>query len=314
MLVLFIIEGDMRVQWPLFILFYSLSSALYADIFGRDDRIDVLSQPKLQMLSRSVAVGVINGLWTDLGNGHQELWADPINEFMCQDERFIQEKSISYACTGFLVAEDLLVTAGHCAVNVGEITNTSDDYCEAYTWLFDYTSKTDTRKIPNENIFKCKEIVYAVQTEVDGQSHDFALIRLDRPAQGRVPFKIANSRIGLHQPVTMLGHPMGLPMKFADNARVIKNDVGRSFYTNLDAFSGNSGSPVLNHRNEVVGVLIAGNPANSTFTDQSLHCERYNYCDEQGRNCRALPNNNSSEGFPNTFSEVQSIQYYLDKF
>ncbi|GAB4420971.1 MAG: hypothetical protein OHK0056_31680 [Bacteriovoracaceae bacterium] len=298
----------------IFFLLIGMSPVCQADIFGRDDRVDILSRPELKEYSRAVAVGVINGLWTDKGNGFSELWADPIDEFMCKDERFIKEKSVSYACTGFLVAEDLLVTAGHCAVNVGEISNSSENYCEAYTWLFDYNSQTDTSNIPNENIYKCKEIIYAIQSEVDGQSHDFALIKLDRKAIDRRPFKLAKMSASLNQSVTMIGHPMGLPMKFAGNARIIKTNVGRSFYTNLDAFSGNSGSPVLNSRNEVVGVLVAGNPANSTYTDQSLRCERYNRCDDLGRNCRALPSNNSSEGFPNTFSEVQNIQYYLDKF
>lgn len=288
------------------------SSMAHADIFGRDDRQDILSQSSKSELGRSVAVGVLNSLWTDLGDGLSELWADPLSDFMCSNERFNSQKSVSYACTGFLVGDDLLVTAGHCGVNTGEVRNSSENYCEAYTWMFDYRANTDVSAIPNENIFKCKEIIYAVQQEVDGHSQDFTLLRLDRKVSGRTPLKIASLEAKKGDGVNMIGHPMGLPLKYTPNGRVFKDDEGRSFLTNLDAFGGNSGSPVFNSRSEVVGVLIAGNPAVATYRDPKAGCDRFNRCDENGKNCTSLGGNGDLDGFPNTFSEVQSIFPYKE--
>ncbi len=302
----------MKRSFSLTLLALLTLSSAHADIFGRDDRVDLLSTSSKNELGRAVAVGVLNSLWTDLGTGRSELWADPISDFMCSDERFNSQASVSYACTGFLIGEDLLVTAGHCGTNTGEVRNSSENYCEAYTWMFDYRADTDPTSVPNSDIYKCKEIIYAVQQEIDGNSHDFALVRLDRKVEGRTPLKIAKKEAKLGDAVTMIGHPMGLPLKYTSNARVFRGEEGRSFLTNLDAFAGNSGSPVFNFKNEVVGVLIAGNPALATYRDSKLGCDRFNRCDELGKNCTSLPNNNDADGFPNTFSEVQSIFHYVD--
>lgn len=283
-----------------------------ADIFGTDDRSDVLAGFSKNELARSVAVGVINSLWTDLGDGHSELYADSLSDYMCKDERFYRQKNVSYACSGFLVGPDLLVTAGHCGTNTGEVRNTSDNYCEAYTWLFDFRVGTNVDRVPNKNIYKCKEMIYAVQVEEDGNTYDFALIRLERAVTDRTPLKLATKSVEQGDRVTMLGHPMGLPLKYTSNAAVFEPKSGRSFLTNLDAFAGNSGSPVFNITNEVVGVLIAGNPALATYRDPKAGCDRYNRCDENGKNCTSLPTN-SADGFPNTFSEVQSILPYLNE-
>lgn len=287
-----------------------VSVNIHADIFGKDDREDIIRAGSKRYLGRSVAVGVINSLWEDVNENYTELWVDSISDFMCKDEKFSRQKNIAYACSGFLVGEDLLVTAGHCAVNIGEIRNQSKDFCEAYTWLFDYTAQSNARRIPKKNRFTCKEIIYAVQEEVDGKTHDFALIRLDRKAKGRRPLKMSFGQTKNNDSVFMIGHPMGLPMKYTSKAHVFDNQVGRSYYTNLDAFAGNSGSPVFNDRDEVIGVLVAGNPAASTYTDREAGCDRYNRCDENGRNCTSHTFENQEEGFPHVFSEVQSLKFY----
>lgn len=288
-------------------LIFTTSS--FADIFGKDDRHRVYPNSPNSKVFNSVAVGVIESLLTLKNDSTYDIYADFMTDSMCKDEAFYNNTKISYACTGFLVADDLLITAGHCATNIDEVHHSPDLYCKAYTWMFDYVENRDgsinVDNVPKDKVYRCKEIIYAVSDEHDPK-RDFALIRLNRKVKGRTPLKLSFDEVKKNHPVSMYGHPMGMPMKLTNNARVIlnnKNDY--SFITNLDAFAGNSGSPVLNAKNETVGVLVSGNPSNSTYYDTTSKCERYNRCDNNGRNCVEITI--PGEGFPNTNSSVQKL-------
>lgn len=107
----------------LFLLLFSLSAS--AAIFGTDDRV----QPSgaFRALARSTALQVPLNFVSE-GNGKLDLdfsaLSDRSNYNFCSDEPFASEKVSPIACTGFLVAPDLLVTAGHCAVNWTKVENT----------------------------------------------------------------------------------------------------------------------------------------------------------------------------------------------
>lgn len=59
--------------------------------------------------------------------------------------------------------------------------------------------------------------------------------------------------------IYMVGYPNGLPIKLALNASIVENDHQLYFYTSLDSFQGNSGSPVFNfYTNKVIGILVSG--------------------------------------------------------
>jgi hypothetical protein len=55
-------------------------------------------------------------------------------------------------------------------------------------------------------------------------------------------------------------YPCGLPIKFADGAKVTLNTNDQFFKATLDAYGGNSGSPVFGSNNIVEGVLVRGKP------------------------------------------------------
>src|SRR5262249_37357901 len=66
-------------------------------------------------------------------------------------------------------------------------------------------------------------------------------------------------RIGDTQAVHVIGHPSGLPAKFAGGAAVRNNQPNAFFVANLDTYGGNSGSPVFNSDTHVVeGILVRG--------------------------------------------------------
>jgi hypothetical protein len=82
---------------------------------------------------------------------------------------------------------------------------------------------------------------------------------LDRRA-GRAPLKVSLHDVAKGQELYMIGHPAGLPAKYADDAVVVDLREDRKLFSaDLDAYGGNSGSPVFDKATgRVVGVLVAG--------------------------------------------------------
>lgn len=288
-----------------------------AALFGPDNRSPIHEGTSLFQFSRSTAVAVLSSNIEDAGPGRKKLNVESLSGLVCKEEKFSQEVSLAYACTGFLVGPDLLVTAGHCAVNVGESRNETETYCQAFSWLFDYragpSGKVNINDIPAMNHYKCKKTIFAVRDE-KAPHRDFALIQLDRKVTGRLPYKLSTSVPKVNDKLFMMGHPMGTPLKLSPDARVLLNDLTReSMITNLDAFEGNSGSPVFNQNKEVVGILIGGTPSGSLIEDPVRKCHTYNRCDENGENCQQSDRDTSIfPGFQRVGSEVQKIQSVIE--
>lgn len=189
----------------------------------------------------------------------------------CPGTRFVEQPNPSM-CSGFLIAPDLIVTAGHCA----EIEN----MCDEFRWVFDYNVDKDSQlagvDVKEENIFKCKRIVSNLLSEILGL--DYAVIQLDRKVPGRMPLEINNStKIANNQSVLVIGNPSGLPTKVADGANVRDNSPSTFFSANLDTFAGNSGSAVFNAETGVVeGILVRGEE--DYVPNFKLMCVEANVC------------------------------------
>ena len=168
---------------------------------------------------------------------------------LCRSEPF-WEQTIGAFCTGFLISEDIVVTAGHCT------STTSLQTCKI---VFGYRMDSPTKVIttvPNQDVYGVKEVIARKKTE-DGL--DFAILRLDRKCN-RTPLKLAQQDVKNGDYVYIIGYPVGLPIKYADDARVVSVSGKYTFNALLDAYGGNSGSPVFNSRDEVVGILVRGMP------------------------------------------------------
>jgi hypothetical protein len=140
--------------------------------------------------ARATAIAVLASLVSEGAPGKWKLEVDSSSSFLCRNERFSQDPFLSYSCTGFLVGPDLIATAGHCMVNTGESRHETDTYCQAFSWLFDFrfssSGKLNLDEVPAENLYRCKEVIYAVKDE-KAPFRDFALVRLERPVVGRTP-------------------------------------------------------------------------------------------------------------------------------
>jgi V8-like Glu-specific endopeptidase len=244
-------------------LFASLPSQ--AAIFGADNRMPIGPNTPFHAIQQATAVGLLSSMEEPGPN--------------------------SYACTAFLIGPDLLLTAGHCAVNVGVSEHETNTFCKAFSWLFDYApdinGRVKTTGIDPDKVYRCQETIYAIKEEV-APYRDFALIRLNRPVLGRTPLKLSSDPVKKNDVLSMVGYPLGTPAKSSTNGRVLVNDAAKEIMvTTLDSFEGNSGSPVLNAKKEVVGILIGGFPSDSFLDDPVKGCKVLNRCDENGLNCKA---------------------------
>jgi hypothetical protein len=171
---------------------------------------------------------------------------------LCDSEPFRQQPVYAGSlCTGFLVKEDVIDTAGHC-VHEKDVTDLRIVF--GYKML---DLSTPVTQVPNENIYKGVEIIHKVHKGTDKEA-DWALVKLDRKVEGQVAAALSKEDIYRDQPVYAIGQPLGLPLKAALGAYVC--DINEScFVTDLDIYSGNSGSPVFdNDTHKVVGVVVRG--------------------------------------------------------
>ena len=166
--------------------------------------------------------------------------------------KFLDQPTVG-SCTGFLIAPDIMVTAGHCI-------NSMEDANE-FVWVFDYTNETDfidgiRLNFKSENIFEVESIL--ASTLDDDTNEDYAILRLKRKSN-RAPYRFRTSGTVLQDgAINTIGCPTGLPLKFSTNATVVDNSPKNWFKSDIDAFPGNSGGPVFDQYGFIEGILVRG--------------------------------------------------------
>jgi hypothetical protein len=223
-------------------------------VYGTDDREDVrnVQNKNVQRVAASVVALVKTEDLVSKAGGYK-LRTESYQEAydLCGSERFASQP-IGCFCSGFLVAPDIIATAGHCVE--------SDADLPGVRFVFGFRMRT----AEDANVTFAKDDVYAgkkvIGRQFSGGGADWALVRLDRPVIGRAPLAIRRvGKVGNSQKLFVLGHPCGLPLKYAPAAQVRTNSHADFFVANLDTYGGNSGSPVFNAGNRVVeGILVRG--------------------------------------------------------
>jgi hypothetical protein len=244
-----------------FVFIFVLAVAVFvpanAVIYGSDDRTEVFDwaeHPEWSPVFASSAALVLSGDIDTSDPTNVTFLAPTLGEYLdlCPGERFTDQSTAAF-CSGTLIDDDLILTAGHCI-------ETSSD-CEDTLFVFNYFMAAEhvPGTVTTDEIYECAEIVDRVYVGSD----DFAIVRLDRPAEGIPPAPVRRGGMFEHRPggggVVAIGHPYGIPLKIADNASAWEGSADH-FHANTDSFAGNSGSGVCDAAtSELVGILVRGN-------------------------------------------------------
>jgi len=237
-------------------------------IYGKDHREEIqeIDDQDFINLSKNVGIKVRNfRLNYDQEKeifDFKKLKLGEANTSLCESERFYDQWVLG-SCTGFLINPTTLLTAGHC------MQIESD--CKNFSWAFNF-SKEKNHFLKNE-VYKCSSIIDQKYIYTEKEVLDYAIIKLDRPVEQFQKFKtrkLGRPLIGTE--LAIIGHPLGLPLKFAAGAKIklmneeelktpLKSFLRKENYmtANLDSYGGNSGSPVYNfNTKKIEGVLIQG--------------------------------------------------------
>jgi hypothetical protein len=251
-------------------------------IYGKDDRYEVNEYKNEDFIEKahSVAIRISKRRLSQNREDENSLNFPLITlkraiPQLCTNERFYDQYSVG-DCSGFLIGLSTLVTAGHCMMTEVD--------CAKHFWVFDF--KLGTTEFSKNNVYSCKKIITQKYIYSDKEVSDYAVIELDREVTNRQPLSFRKfGRINFNTPLLVIGHPMGLPMKITDGARVTgMNDIEKEhpfkswwlklnyFTANLDTYGGNSGSPVFNKDSgDVEGILVKG--AEDFVFNQDLGCK-----------------------------------------
>lgn len=167
---------------------------------------------------------------------------------LCADQRYLDQPTPAF-CSGTLIDDDLVITAGHCVEDAAACADTR------LVFDFHLSAAGQLATVSTADVYSCRTLISRARS-TSGAFRDYAILQLDRPVTDRSPVSIGADP-AVQATAVLAGHPSGIPLKIDRQGRVAQLYQG-AFTATVDAFGGNSGSGVFDANGAIMGVLSGG--------------------------------------------------------
>jgi len=187
--------------------------------------------------------------------------------YVDDNEDFVNQDVLSF-CSGAYVGNSYIISAGHCVdTSDKDAFNYYDNVYVVFGWRYD-SDNTPVLSFNEDQVYTIKEVKIREYTSsissfnaLLNSYEDYSLSVLDRdPVNKKALIVDKNPDINTGKKVFTIGYPLGMAVKIDRPEDSEIKLVGKNtFQTNIDAFGGNSGSPVFDsNTKKIIGILVTG--------------------------------------------------------